>query len=285
MKPSREIDTSGTQAGPDARRVEARSKALALQTKRLLDWYLGQLLEAELSKLGKKVRKGATEDRAIAALTALLARAGVREHASAAGKGWAAPPSFFKDYYKAKAPQVVVLLDAIRNEFRQNMGEAIARWTTENPGISLRELSKLLRSSLYLSGVDVANPPSEASLQALPKGFHSLTRNVYSRAMLIARTEMNQANNAGAFDSIKATGLEFKMWVSRVSDGGRGHQEMNGQVVPVDEPFVVPEDGTRLMHPGDPSGPVRHIVNCRCRVIAAPPSAVRAAGARARRKA
>lgn len=273
-----------TQAGPGATRVEHRSRRLAAEVRKILDRYFNTLLENEIANLTGVVRKQSLEQRIIDQLATTLARGGVREYTDAARMGdpkWQAPPNFYEQYYAEQVPKVTVMVDSIRDEFQRNVGRSIAQWTTENPAITLRELAIKLRESVYLDGVDVKNPPSSAKLQALPADVGpKITQNIYARSMLIARTEMNQANNAGAYDSIKATGFKYKMWISRRSDGGRGHQELNRKIVPIDEPFIVPEDGTPIMRPGDPAAPAKHVINCRCRVIAAPPSEVRAAIAR-----
>jgi hypothetical protein len=44
------------------------------------------------------------------------------------------------------------------------------------------------------------------------------------------------------------------------------HWEINGQEVPFSEPFVLP-DGTKLMFPGDPSGPPKHTKHCGCSFV------------------
>lgn len=46
------------------------------------------------------------------------------------------------------------------------------------------------------------------------------------------------------------------------------HKALNGQSVGIDEPFVSPLTGARMMHPGDMSlgAPGKEIIDCRCRV-------------------
>jgi hypothetical protein len=58
---------------------------------------------------------------------------------------------------------------------------------------------------------------------------------------------------------------------SRVSGGGKagyGRRSMDGQTVPIDQPFVTPE-GHLLMHPGDRSkgAPAGTMINCRRVVV------------------
>lgn len=56
-----------------------------------------------------------------------------------------------------------------------------------------------------------------------------------------------------------------KKWVSGGNRPGRRpqHQEMDGVVVPFNEPFEMP-DGTKLMYPRDPAGPPEHTIFCGC---------------------
>ena len=49
-------------------------------------------------------------------------------------------------------------------------------------------------------------------------------------------------------------------------------QDIENDVVPIDEPFILP-DGTAMMYPG--KGPIKHTANCKCFVTAAPRSRVR----------
>ena len=86
------------------------------------------------------------------------------------------------------------------------------------------------------------------------------------RGAVIARTESHGAANAGADAAARATGLRLqKEWVA--TSGGRtrsAHARADGQVVDMDQPFIV--DGERLRYPGDPSGSAGNIINCRCGV-------------------
>lgn len=42
------------------------------------------------------------------------------------------------------------------------------------------------------------------------------------------------------------------------------HQELDGQKVKFDEPYISPVTGAKLMYPGDPNAPAEEIINCRC---------------------
>lgn len=89
-----------------------------------------------------------------------------------------------------------------------------------------------------------------------------------NRAVVIARTEVIGALNAGRQDAFLAvaeqTGDQFeKMWLA--TDDARTrptHDEADGQRVPLTAPFIV--GGFELQFPGDPSGPPQECVQCRC---------------------
>ena len=90
-------------------------------------------------------------------------------------------------------------------------------------------------------------------------------------AIRTARTAVTNAQNAGRMDSYVAStkmGIEMEReWVSALDARTRPeHAEADGQVVGVDEPFIV--GGEKLMFPGDRSGSGWNIYNCRCTQIA-----------------
>lgn len=90
-------------------------------------------------------------------------------------------------------------------------------------------------------------------------------------AIRTARTAVTGAQNAGRMDSyVAATKMGIEMereWVSALDSRTRPeHAEADGQVVGVDEPFIV--GGEKLMFPGDRSGSGWNIYNCRCTQIA-----------------
>lgn len=88
-----------------------------------------------------------------------------------------------------------------------------------------------------------------------------------SNAARIARTEMHTAMTVGSDEAARSTGLEMvKEWVA--AEDGRtrpSHAEADGDEVPLDQPFSVGD--ASLMIPGDPSGPAKEIINCRCAVF------------------
>lgn len=90
------------------------------------------------------------------------------------------------------------------------------------------------------------------------------------RARRIARTELgaaqNQAMLALAQDRAAAGEKLTKVWVA-IDDGRTrpSHADADDQVRPIEQPFAV--GVSSLMHPGDPSGPLNEIINCRCAML------------------
>lgn len=89
-----------------------------------------------------------------------------------------------------------------------------------------------------------------------------------------ARTAMTGSQNAGRqaqMEDAEKEGIKSKKkWVATLDDRTRDtHQELDGQEVPVDEPFTVEVDGTEeeIMYPGDPNAEPCLVYNCRCTMI------------------
>lgn len=86
------------------------------------------------------------------------------------------------------------------------------------------------------------------------------------RTEAIARTETQRSYAAGTQQIYKSAGVEHKEWLSTTDGREREeHALANGQVVKVDEPFIV--GGEALDFPGDPSGSPGNVINCRCTLI------------------
>lgn len=100
-------------------------------------------------------------------------------------------------------------------------------------------------------------------------------RYVQYRSRVIARTEALRSVHEGSHElytqavengSLQADSLT-REWRSAQDDKVRdSHQEMDGQVVGLTEPFVSPK-GAALMFPGDPNAPPEETIQCRCVVL------------------
>ena len=92
-----------------------------------------------------------------------------------------------------------------------------------------------------------------------------------SRSALIARTETHNASSFAnhQYNDILRNdiGMQMKKRWSSTSDARTRsiHNEANGQIVDMDEKFVV--GGMVMAHAGDPAGGAKNNVNCRCVII------------------
>lgn len=87
------------------------------------------------------------------------------------------------------------------------------------------------------------------------------------RAMVIARTEVISAANAGSIIQMRAVGFEpgtvTKEWLSTHDSRTRpAHEDADGQTVDLDEPFIVGREA--LDRPLDPNGSPGNTIDCRC---------------------
>lgn len=274
MRRSRAPSFNSTRSGPGARQAQARSKAMASQIKRVLDSLLLELVNEEVRLIRAVVKKSSAEQRAVEQIIAILMTGGLREIQDSGqrytGAGaFVIPPYFREEFIREKERRAQFLVQEITDEFRTNMAAQIGRWMTEDPGISSSELARRIRLSTYLDNADVLAPgqkPSPIALQPLERG-PAIVRNVWARSSLIARTEMMQAQTAGTIAAMEASGIEYVEWSAVPTDGGRGHQTLDGQVRRLGDYFTLP-DGSELRWPGDSSrAGVKHIANCRCAII------------------
>lgn len=272
--------TGRTRSGPGAQKAEARSKALAPKIKDIFDRYYRVLVGAEIKRVKGIVLKNlADRERFIEQIATLLTISGIREIEDAGKREdpkFKVSPTFYQQYFNEKKNTATALLVNIDSEFRSKMREFLAQWLTEDPGITQAELARRIRFSFYADGAEVLAPnqkPSRGVLEPLERGPR-ITRDLFSRASLIARTEMGMAQNRANMEALKATGRKYKMWMPERKDGGRGHQEMKGVIAPIDKPFILPDD-TEMMFPSDPSGPIKHIANCKCGIATPSPRQIR----------
>jgi hypothetical protein len=86
-------------------------------------------------------------------------------------------------------------------------------------------------------------------------------------AMKLLRTEATGAFNVGRIGQARQDGFGFKKWVAHHDKHTRAtHLDASGQTVPVSQDFIV--GGAAMAYPGDPKGPFRETVNCRCSTVA-----------------
>lgn len=105
-------------------------------------------------------------------------------------------------------------------------------------------------------------PTTARALSELYDGFKG------RRAVLIARTEVVAASNAGAYFAARQLGVPMrKRWIATLDERTRDwHAEAHDQERDIDEPFEV--HGELLMFPGDATlgASAENIIQCRCTV-------------------
>lgn len=96
----------------------------------------------------------------------------------------------------------------------------------------------------------------------LQKEFKNMSE---SRAITIARTEVNAASNRGSLEGArqsKIVGLK-KEWLATLDSRTRPtHRSANNQIVGLEESFTV--GGQKMQYPGDPAGGSKETIRCRC---------------------
>ena len=92
-----------------------------------------------------------------------------------------------------------------------------------------------------------------------------------NRAIRIARTEGHRIQNESRFDAqakAKQSGANVvKQWDSTLDKRTRPtHQQLDGQIREINEPFEIPSNGRKSMYPGG-FGIAAEDINCRCAIL------------------
>jgi SPP1 gp7 family putative phage head morphogenesis protein len=116
--------------------------------------------------------------------------------------------------------------------------------------------------STLQEGIEAGEPTDDLAKRVREK-FTGISK---ERAETIAQTETAAAYGHARQKGMEETGIEWKEWLTAGDDKVRAeHVRANEQQRRVDEPFDIA--GEKLMHPGDPKGSARNVINCRCVVI------------------
>lgn len=91
-----------------------------------------------------------------------------------------------------------------------------------------------------------------------------------SRSENIARTEVNIMTESATFKQYQRLKVRLKQWLAYIDRKTRpDHRDISdSDPIPMNEPFVMPHTGDKVMHPGDPSAPARQLCRCRCTLLA-----------------
>jgi hypothetical protein len=130
-------------------------------------------------------------------------------------------------------------------------GEKIKGQVTDT---MLSDFRDMMSQQFYKEGL----PPEQLELE-IEKLFPTTYKN---RALTIAQTETSIAYGVTNHEAMLRNGVDGHEWLTRGSNPREAHIAANGQVRPIDKPFIV--GGERLMHPADPAGSAGNIINCHC---------------------
>jgi uncharacterized protein with gpF-like domain len=183
----------------------------------------------------------------------------IRGMVSAQGKRWAAElglafdvenlfsRKWFNDY-------LLKFAQPINETTRDDIARILAR--AQADGASIPDVQKQFIGLFdrYLDGVLPEDPEFQWFTDRVPA----------YRTELIARTELTRSAGAGTDALFKEWNVQKKEWLATRGDGRTRdtHAEADGQVVNMDEPFIV--GGFQAMFPGDPALPMEESANCRC---------------------
>lgn len=148
-------------------------------------------------------------------------------------------------------------------------GAPIGGWLRRNAGRNVQGISETTRKRVAAAVAEGMDRGESVARIARRIDRLYLEEIIPDRSMVIARTEVGSATNWSQDYVAHSVDVPMeKEWLSLSDDRTRDdHREANGQVQPLDEPFVV--GGDELMFPGDDSlgaGP-EQTIQCRCTVL------------------
>jgi hypothetical protein len=243
-------------------RIDNRARQLS---DAIADW-LASLAQIEAARAARdphgyvgRVAKADRRSGPEAALLRLIERFGMRASAEAAGEVAGRSPSGLLEDALSRRPSVrffAELRDSIRRRARAIVVESVER--------AERSVSRILLEASR----EIVTPSTGDIARRIRAAFVSGGSYAFSpeRAAVIARTQITEAENTGQVAGYEILGVETILWLAYDDgrSGDRHHERMLRHApVKLGEHFTLP-DGARMRWPGDPLGPVRHKVNCRC---------------------
>lgn len=153
--------------------------------------------------------------------------------------------------------------------------ESVAKFVTKKPDVLPKW--KIHEKKDYVWNYNKAkNAVTQGIIQG--EGIEQITDRLVStlctqnedKMRMFARTAITGAQNAGRIEQMhdaEELGIKLKKrWVATLDSRTRDlHQRLDGQEVPIDEPFKI--DDYEINFPGDPSAEPEMVYNCRCTMI------------------
>lgn len=164
--------------------------------------------------------------------------------------------------------QKSIFMDTFRAWFEVYLKTQLAKKVTNINETTLMRLQQVLTP--FIKG----SFEWDEAVKALSKAFDFSAR----RALMIARTEIGNANNVGKKQSsdewaMQGSGAQYKIWIHRGAKTPRDwHMQLdNGKAIPSEMPFIVtdPITGTTdaMDTPHDASASAGNVINCGCEVL------------------
>jgi hypothetical protein len=148
-------------------------------------------------------------------------------------------------------PRVVAILQAQGLSFRERVSATTLKTLSEEITTALAEGAA--------AGEGVSERAKRIEI-AIGDGF-DIRR---SHSKTIARTEMGKATQKAQTEGYRQSGIvEQKQWNTSRDDAVRDSHQIDGQIVALDDEFVL-EDGARASEPMADSLPAEDVINCRC---------------------
>lgn len=134
-----------------------------------------------------------------------------------------------------------------------------------NMGLNVNELKKNISSEIT-RGIATGE-----SYQNIAGRLKRHIQGDYNKSLRIVRTEGHRIQNQSALDAMtKAVELGaevMKQWDATLDEHTRDtHVELDGMIVGVDEPFIIPSTGAEAMYAGGFGDPAEDC-NCRCCIL------------------
>jgi SPP1 gp7 family putative phage head morphogenesis protein len=140
----------------------------------------------------------------------------------------------------------------------------ILQFLTEKP-IKIGRVVNTVRNQIRMELI--AGATANETIEQIATRIKKLITGAMHRAMTIAQTEIGSAMNYSRSLQLRDSGFMKKKWFTAMDERVRiSHRQMHGQSIDVNGVWIV--DGASLRFPGDPAGPAREIINCRCIEIA-----------------
>ena len=282
---SRELATSFRRVETKARPIQAALESWLMRFARTEAFREAKIIQD--GGISKAVTTPSNIDAQLARIIEQFGLAQVQSGANRAGRmaregrRVIIPSQAVDRYLRDAEVRIVGILDKTRDDVRAAVRRIIQDANQESPRPSAGEIARRIRTQFH--GKAGAGGRVTGVVEERDRGILPTTRIRTSakdgilyafsseRAALIARTEMQIAENTGIAEGYQTIGVKRIMWLAfKFPKWPRKHDEMHRVVRSVsngimdrDTWFRLP-DGTRCPYPGWDGLPIRHLAHCRC---------------------